>query len=478
MKRFNWLLKRFAVGMLVFVAVVAVLIYGTRAYLNSVGSRELATISARLDSSDPGWRLEAIEAARQQSAPPPEQNSAPVVLTVAELMEMDKDWQTWQRSEEWSARMLNPHRPSAKLQEQMRQHQQSTAAARQLARDIRRFPVGQHTLIFHDNPFLTLLPHAQKTRDVLTLLEYDALLAALDNDPDTGILSAHAALNVGRSLGNEPVLISQLVRMAGGRVSVAAASQVLAWGTPQRGLAELQAAYQTEADEPLVINGLRGERAVLHRFFEGLESGQLTVKDLDNLGYQKPGPANEIAFHLYKGLIPGDHAKTLEILTAYIAAAQLPHHEQPAAFDAVPIPPGPPDEIRYILTRLLLPASKKVAEAGLRNRAELLCASVAIACERFRQKTGRWPEKLAEIPHDILPEVPLDPYTGRPLLYHRFSDGIAVYSVGDGNPNFARRQMEQKNSIAGLGIGCRLWDPDKRGQPPLPESEPPEPKHP
>jgi hypothetical protein len=120
---------------------------------------------------------------------------------------------------------------------------------------------------------------------------------------------------------------------------------------------------------------------------------------------------------------------------------------------------------------LLVPACEKVATAGIRNRAELLCASTAIACERFRLAKGRWPGDLAEIPKEILPEVPLDPYTGGPLRYHRFVDGIAVYSVGDGDPNTARQQLENKDPLAGLGLGCRLWDPDKRGQPPLPETK-------
>ncbi len=483
MKGFRRLLRRFFVTVLVIVAVVAAVTYGVRAYMSRVGGRELAAVNARLDATEPGWRLEAIEAARDRAAPPAEQNSAPLVLKVAEVIEGNKDWKEWQGSEEWSARVLDPHLPSEKLREKMFAQKEGTAAVRQQARDIRRLPSGQYALHFQENPYLTLLPHAQKCREVANLLEYDALLAAMENDTDAGIRSAHAALNVGRSLGDEPLLISQLVRMACGGVSTRTAAQVLAWGTPKQGLAELQEAYRIEADEPWVLHGMRGERAAMHRAFEGLESGKLTADDLALLGIQKPGPAQHAAFHLYKGLLPGDHAKALEILTAYIEAAKLPPHEQQAAFAAVPIPPGPPEDFRYIVTRLLVPACQKVSQAGLRCRAELLSASVAIACERFRQANGRWPSDLGEIPKDILPDVPPDPYTGQPLRYHRFDDGIAVYSVGDGDPNFARRQVEQKSPLAGLGIGCRLWDPDKRGQqPPEPKQMPddplPEPKQP
>jgi hypothetical protein len=485
MKGFRRLLRRFFVTVLVIVAVVAAVTYAVRAYMSRVGGRELAAVNARLDAAEPGWRLEAIEAARDRAAPPADQNSAPLVLKVAELIEGNKGWKTWQGSEEWFARgVLDPHLPSEKLQEKMLAQKEGTAAARQQARDIRRLPTGQHALHFQENPYLTLLPHAQKCREVATLLEYDALLAAVENDSDAGIRAAHAALNVGRSIGDEPLLISQLVRMACGGVSARSAMQVLAWGTPKQGLAELQVAYREEADEPWVLYGMRGERAAMHRAFEGLESGKLSADDLAMLGIQKPGPAQHAAFHLYKGMLPGDHAKALEILTAYVEAAKLPPHEQRDAFAAVPIPPGPPEDFRYIVTRLLVPACQKVSQTGIRCRVELLCASIAIACERFRQANGRWPNDLAEIPRDILPDVPSDPYTGQPLRYRRFDDGIAVYSVGDGDADFARRQVEQKSPLAGLGIGCRLWDPDKRGQPPLPEPKqppddlPPEPEQP
>jgi hypothetical protein len=238
--------------------------------------------------------------------------------------------------------------------------------------------------------------------------------------------------------------------------------QVLAWGEPRDHLAQLQAEYRVEADVPFLLNGLRGERAVLHVMFQGLESGELSYSDLVIHGIQKENLAVQTLFHFYRGLLPGDHAKSLEILSAYVAASRLPPHEQPAAIAAIPIPPGPPEDFRYILTRLLIPTCQSVATASLRTRAELLAASTAIACERFRIANGRWPRDLDEIPKDLLGEIPLDPFTGRPLLYRRLPDGIAVYSVGDPDEN--RRRAERKDPLAELGIGWRLWDPQARRQ--------------
>lgn len=468
MREFRRWLTRIALWVFGIVAVIALLLFILRAYLNQVGTKELDQATSRLDREDAGWTLEAIELSREKTAPPLEQNSSPLVLKAADTLapDVNKDWSSWRNSEVWTIRTVSPHLPDKEFRAGMIERKESTATVRKIARAIRRFPRGQHPLIMQRNPYMTLLPHAQKVREVAALLEYDALLAALENDAEGGLEASLAALNTARSIGNEPFLISQLVRLAGVRLSTQSAMQVLAWGEPRSGLAELQDAYRAEADVPFLLNGLRGERGALHQLFKGLESGEFSYKDLVIHGVQKEGPAQQAAFYLYKGLLPGDHAKSLEILSAFIEAAKLPHHEQQAALQAIPIPPGPPEDFRYIITRLLIPTCGKVATAALRARAELLSANTAIACERFRLQQGRWPASLTELPKELLPEIPIDPFTGSPLLYRRLEDGIAIHSIGDGDLQAARRSADQQDPLAGLGIGWRLWDPTARRQAP------------
>lgn len=56
------------------------------------------------------------------------------------------------------------------------------------------------------------------------------------------------------------------------------------------------------------------------------------------------------------------------------------------------------------------------------------------------------------------PEVPLDAYDGKPIRYRRLADGVVVYSVGaDGKDDGGK---------AGADLGYRLWDVDRRRQPP------------
>jgi hypothetical protein len=61
----------------------------------------------------------------------------------------------------------------------------------------------------------------------------------------------------------------------------------------------------------------------------------------------------------------------------------------------------------------------KQAEANRRT------ATTALAVERYRLQHGRWPDSLeALVSAQLLRQVPLDPYDGKPLRYRPSADGV------------------------------------------------------
>jgi len=376
------------------------------------GSRKLAETTAGLDAAEPGWRIPDLEAARRAAQPPAESNSAVVVLELHDRI--PKTWSALRASEDALTGYPTNHTPAFWQLVWLHLGRDETAALRSTARDrllkpeLLAKPGGYYPIEIAEVPFATLLPHAQKVRELAGVLGYDANLAALEGQPDRGLRAARAELLIARSIGDEPFLISQLIRMACARMAMQSALQVLAWRKPKEGLAELQQELLAEAEFNGLLAGLRGERGIVDATFEGLRSGKFPLNKLGGDTDAGGGPGGAISFQLYRGLLPGDQAKSLELLTAAVRAAQLPPHERLAALNAIPIPPGPPDEFRYLMTRLLVPAWLKVADAGIRNRADLLSASVAIACERYRLANKRWPDSLEAIPKSILPEIPTD----------------------------------------------------------------------
>lgn len=67
-------------------------------------------------------------------------------------------------------------------------------------------------------------------------------------------------------------------------------------------------------------------------------------------------------------------------------------------------------------------------EASL--EAMMLTTRAGLACKIFKNLSGRYPENLAALVPEILDKVPIDPFTGKPLIYRLQDDGVIVYSVG------------------------------------------------
>lgn len=53
-----------------------------------------------------------------------------------------------------------------------------------------------------------------------------------------------------------------------------------------------------------------------------------------------------------------------------------------------------------------------------------------LACKIYKARTGRYPEDLEALVPDILTEVPVDPFTGKPLVFKIERGQLLIYSLG------------------------------------------------
>jgi len=86
-----------------------------------------------------------------------------------------------------------------------------------------------------------------------------------------------------------------------------------------------------------------------------------------------------------------------------------------------------------------------------RRRATVQAALVVIAAMRYRSDKGFYPENLQELlTTGYLQELPMDPYSDKPLVYKKTGDNFTLYSLG---PNFedddGQRGKTEKGQIAG-----------------------------
>src|ERR1700722_11474724 len=131
---------------------------------------------------------------------------------------------------------------------------------------------------------------------------------------------------------------------------------ILANGVPTEGLPGLQEALLSAANEPVFFYGIRGERAISHRMFEGLATGRLKVEQLfSRNGDAGTSLAIPAVFESYRPLLAGDHAVCIRLYTTCIRVSKLPWHEQRDAIKKVAVERDNLSNTRYPLTRLTFP---------------------------------------------------------------------------------------------------------------------------
>lgn len=454
------------------VLVLGVLLVGGWSYVRHKsedrGLQQLTAVTARLDADDPRWRLDDIDADR--GTWPDDQNSALLIpklkaaLAGGQINPVRPD-----KSEIFEKVPLN-HRLDDEGAVAVDRALDGQDAALAVARSFKDYPRGLRRYRISPDVIGTLLPEVQEHRTAVLILRLEAERLSRDGRPGAALQLTPAMLNVARGLDGEPFLICALVRIACDAVTVRRVERTLALGVPRGGLAEIQAAVLAEAEGDVFWGPLRGERACLNYLFENLRAGVvppstiLKLLDGRSCGNSTTPLQNQLIDWAYQPFLALDQAAFLDRMTALCEIRNLPEPQQRAAFQAVPIPPA---ALGTQITRVLLPAVDKLHDASLRHKATMRSAGVAIACERFRQARGRWPESLAELPKELLAAIPPDPFDGLPLKFARRPDGVTIYSVGfdgiDNDGNVTDKALKEP----GADLGFRLFDPDQRGLPPF-----------
>jgi hypothetical protein len=405
---------------------------------------------AEADRLDPGWRLEELEAKRDD--PPSAENGALKVLAWAKALPRTEALQP-------AEDLLTDWPPESRLTEpQLAALRTALAPAGPTLDEVRtlpRYPRGRYPVQWAPNPIDTVLP-CQEARRVLAWLRADALARAEASDAGGALADCRAAFQVSRTVGDEPTAISQLVHIALRAGGVALLERVLAQGEPPAdGLAELQRWLEAEEPAPLLLIMARGERACFVRSVDQLFGTMPTYQRLALSVTPQMSPART-------------RAVGLRYLNECVEAAKLPENQRAARLPTLAATNTLP-----IMVGLLVPALDKVSQACARSHAQMRCAIAAVAAERFRRDKGRWPESLAElVATGLLKTVPADPYDFQPLRLKRLPDGLVIYSVGPDGKDDGGTLNRQKPIEPGSDIGLRLWDVPARRQPPRPPKPP------
>lgn len=424
---------------------------------------------AELDRNDPGWRLEELEAARPEI--PDDKNSARCVAAAIERL--PKNWDAlvqkhWGKESGRFSKELREVPPTSLYRKDqldavvalLAEARSCLVEARRLA-DLSegRFPIPTGPKYLSDRAV-----HGESASRLADLLGLDAVQQAHEGKLDQALAACRAALNAGRSLGDEPHLFTQQDRTFCLDAALSSAERVLAQGEPSASsLAAWQGLLQIEQQRPALLIRLKTDRAFWHEIFLAFESRDPRFEEL---WFFSRSPAKAPGAGVMRALavphIKQVHAEVLRYLTGTIEAARLPAEEQGDAIDLWQSTAELPHGVNRILpSRMMMIRSLRQSDAELR------CALVAAAVERFRREHGDWPDTLAELCPTTIASIPADPFGGA-LRYRRLPDGVIVYSIGADLVDNGGK-LDRKNP-RGLGtdIGFQLWDVSQRRRPALP----------
>lgn len=279
----------------------------------------------------------------------------------------------------------------------------------------------------------TLLPHLANVKQSSRLLKWDAILHSSRGDPEQAMRSLNTGFALVRSLRDEPLLISELVRIASLSILLQGVERVI---NEQR-LGEPDLVALSEALRQCSEDGRKAMwRAIVGERAGGISIFELSAQQLDQLSAVGAGSSPDTLEEIFMvtlfrlrqatGMQDRDLAFYLGKLNEFEAALNLDYPKMLATardVDDVIQTEVKEHPIRFLVSRMLLPNLASAVKKEALLEARLRCAKFAIAIERFRlQKEGALPSAHELVPA-FLPHYPRDPFDDQPLLYEKLHQG-------------------------------------------------------
>jgi len=263
-----------------------------------------------------------------------------------------------------------------------------------------------HYPLNYDGGF-TSVPYLRNVRNATRLLDLRIILAAENGNIAKALDNMDHAVSLGDVFVDHPNIVSQLVRIAVIASAVKPTERILSRNELDEGqLAKLNSILNRVRQDSYFKRALIGERASMLDGFYHWFGGYDAV-----------------------GLVDYDALLYMSCMKRLIVACDQPPHTRLEAAKELDSRIEDLGKL-HILLRMIWPAITKVLELENRVIADVRCAKVAVGIERYRLDEGHLPADLETLVGGYIEEVPVDPFTGKGLIYKRQEHQYVVYSVG------------------------------------------------
>ncbi len=259
-------------------------------------------------------------------------------------------------------------------------------------------------------------PDAVKMIQVNRLVGVDAVLMAEEGRAAEAVEQCLAGMRFIKLTLQHPFLINYLVAMADMKqLAVCLQGIISGRDLPDSLLRRVQDELAVTPWRDGLSRALQGERVLM----VGETRGEAI--------YAEEG--NRFFSWVFRPVIKSELMWMLKNYEEYIKAASLPYFENRTTFDELKKQLNEVPAI-YRIAGMLFPNLEATFLKEATLEAALDSARLGIACKIYRNAHGNYPEKLSDLRPEILEELPLDPFTGKPYAYRKQDPGFIVYSLG------------------------------------------------
>jgi hypothetical protein len=318
-----------------------------------------------------------------------------------------------------------------------------------------------------------LLAEVQSCRSEARLLAIAARHELATGKPAAALADAIRLGRIGRQVGSEPILISNLVGIALDAMALSVVAEILPTLTPAEApLLDDPALRDLVASTPSIVRAINGEEAFGLSTFANFADGREGIRDMGRLSGDPNVavlPQEELFSILTEPLsavwrafiLPSDIASYRRRFQGYrqlVTGAVDQSRTWPEMQKQID---GIEAEIRRtgpdgFLSRLIAPATDAVLRSQCNSVARHRAAEVLLAATRERLASGTLPESIDALVPARLPSVPRDPFTAdAPLRLKATPEEVLVWSVGpdgedDGGPHKDGEEHEAGHDDIGL----------------------------
>jgi hypothetical protein len=309
-------------------------------------------------------------------------------------------------------------------------------------------PHSHYPVHYHEG-LSALLPHLSVLRAVSDIVRLRALAELHHGASNEALADLRLSIQLAESLKSEPLLISQLVRLAllGGALDTV-------WETlDQWSDAQLTELQQTLSRIDVLEDypkSIRGERAFSNDVFAQMRQGKFPGE----FAWARLGPRG----FLYQNQLTINRLHQQYSFAAVDLQSRRVNHDKAMRMDQIPELKG--RHPYRLFARLFFPALSKAVSRFAEGQTDVDFAVIACTLERCRRAHGQFPASLEELRPKFIEKIPHDIVSGGPLHYRReAADGFILYAVGfDEKDNNGTPSPAKEPRVDAVGYDW-VWQP-------------------